>query len=100
MKFEQKISGVSITEFDIEPIFNNNYITLEGCLEKVHKQKSMDWLLDNIRFTLGTDGRWHATLDWDSILKLSIAEKYPGYEKEIIENVGENWLNRYLRFNH
>ena len=41
-----------------------------------------------------------AILDYDTILKLSILEHYPEYEKEMINYFGNEWLKHYIRFNH
>ena len=38
--------------------------------------------------------------DWDTILKISILENYPDYEKELKDYFGESWLKHYIRFNH
>ena len=43
---------------------------------------------------------WCAILDWDSIMKISVLENYPEYEKEFIDYFGEEWLKQYIRFNH
>ena len=100
MKFEPKLSGVRVTGYNIAPIFKSQFITLDGCMLVVKRQETMDWILDTLRFTRGNDGKWHATIDWDSIMKLSILENHPDHEKEMIEYFGENWMNHYIRFNH
>lgn len=104
MKFESKISGTKVTEFEITPIFNKQVISLNDIINANLPQKSMDWILDTIRFTKGQpiDGRpsWWCTLDWDSIYKLSCAKNYPQYVEEFENYFGENWLNQYIRFNH
>lgn len=101
MKFETKISGTRVTDFSIEEIFDSQYITLTECLEKIHRQETMNYLLDTFRFTLSDDGKiWFATIDWDTNYKIAILEKYPEYEKEMIDYFGDNWLNHYIRFNH
>ena len=105
MKFEPKISGTKVTDFDIKPIFDSQFICLEDLVKMDLSQKTMDWLLDTLRFSRGDrvnedDKIWWAIIDWDSIYKLSIIENYPEYEKELLEYFGESWLNHYIRFNH
>lgn len=100
MKFEAKISGTSVTDFDIDPIFKSQLITLAECLEKIHRQETMNWILDTLRFTKGQENDWFATIDWDSITKLTILEKYPEYEAELIDYFGEGWMKHYIRFGH
>lgn len=100
MKFEPKISGTSVTEFDITPIFHQQIVSLAECLKVIQRQESMDFLLDTFRFSLCADGEWRAVLDWDSIMKVSVLENYPDYETKFIVYFGENWLKHYIRFNH
>lgn len=101
MKFETKMSGTRVTDFSIKEIFDSQYITLTECLEKIHRQETMNYLLDTFRFTLSDDGKiWFAIIDWDTNYKIAILEKYPEYEKEMIDYFGDNWLNHYIRFNH
>ncbi|MEE3344674.1 MAG: hypothetical protein VZS44_11310 [Bacilli bacterium] len=100
MKFITKMSGVRVEDYDIIPIFDTQYIDLKSILYKVTRQETMDWILDKLRFTKGTDNNWYTTVDWDTIYKLSVLENYPEYEKEFIDYFGENWINHYIRFNH
>ena len=100
MKFEPKISGTRVEDYEIDPIFTEQHITLKQCIYVVQRQETMDWILDKFRFTKGTDGDWYAILDWDTIMKLSILEKYPEYEKEMVEYFGDSWMKQYIRFNH
>lgn len=100
MKFESKISGTTVTEFSISPIFNNQIISLSQCMEVIKKQETMDFILDTFRFSIDADGEWRAILDWDSIMKISVLEKYPQYEQEFIDYFGEIWLKYYIRFNY
>lgn len=99
---ENKISGWTITGCeDIKLIFDSQIILLSDCLDKITKQKLMDWILDNLRFTKGRDkGIWFCTMDWDTIYKLTIAENYPEIEYELKEHFGEDWFGLYLRFGH
>jgi len=100
MKFEPKISGTRVTDFSIKGIFNSQIISLADCMEKIHRQESMDYLLDTFRFSLCADGQWRAVIDFDSDYKIAILENYPEYEKEMIEYFGDNWVKHYIRFNH
>lgn len=105
MKFEPKISGTKVTDFNITPIFNSQFISLESLLKMDLKQRTMDFILDTFRFSKGEktkedDEIWWGILDWDSIYKLSCIEKYPEYVKEFEEYFGENWFKHYIRFNH
>lgn len=101
MKFEPKMSGTRVTDYSIEEIFDSQYITLTECLEKIHRQETMNYLLDTFRFTVSDDGKiWFAIIDMDTNYKVAILEKYPEYEKEMIDYFGENWLKHHIRFNH
>lgn len=103
MKFEEKISGTKITDFNITPIFDSQTILLSDCQKIVHKQETMNWILDTLRFSKCNENypnEWYAIIDWDSVLKLSILENYPDYEKEMIDYFGKGWLKHYIRFNH
>lgn len=100
MRFEQKMSGTKVMDFDIKRIFNTQIITLKECMEKIHRQETMDFILDTFRFSICTDGEWRAIIDFDTDYKLAIMENYPEYEKEFIDYFGEAWLKHYIRFNH
>lgn len=103
MKFEPKISGTKVTDFEITPIFGSQFIWLSEAMEVMQRQEAMDYLLDTYRFTKGEAEKshdWVAIIDWDTNMKLSIMEHYPEYEKELKEYFGENWLKHYIRFNH
>ena len=105
MTFEAKISGTKVTDFNITPIFNSQYISLESLLKLDLKQETMNFILDTFRFSKGErtkeeDEIWWAILDWDTIYKLSCLEKYPQYVEEFKSYFGENWLKHYIRFNH
>lgn len=103
MTFEPKISGTKVSDFNITPIFESQFVWLSECMEKVQNQKAMDFILDTFRFTRGREEKdhdWCAILDWDSIYKISVLENYPEYEEEIEEYFGEGWLKHYIRFNH
>ena len=107
MKFEEKISGTKVTDFEIKPLFSSQFISLQDVMEKDLSQRTMDWILDNIRFHRGertpenTDKCiWWAILDFDTDLKLAVLENYPDYEKEFINYFGNEWMRHYIRFNH
>lgn len=100
MKFEPKMSGTCVTNFNIEPLFHKQIITLNDCQRLIHRQESMDFLLDTFRFFLCKDGEWRAVIDFDTDYKLAILENYPDYEKEMLDYFRENWLKHYIRFNH
>lgn len=100
MKFTPKMSGTQVTDFQIEPISESQVVELVEMAQKITRQKAMDFLLDEFRFSLGQDGKYRAVLDFDSIYKLSILESYPDYEAEMVAYFGENWLNHYIRFGH
>ena len=106
INFDPKISGVRVTGSEIDEvmhniIFTSQFISLKDCIKKIHRQESMNWLLDTLRFSKGQyAGDWWATIDWDSIAKLTVLEKYPKVEKQFNEYFGDSWMNRYIRFNH
>lgn len=103
MKFEGKISGTKVSEFEITSIFDSQFVWLSEVMEKIQNQKAMDFILDTFRFSKGREEKshdWCAILDWDSIMKISVLENYPEYEKEFIDYFGEEWLKQYIRFNH
>ena len=101
MKFESKISGTKVTDYNIKKkLFSSELISLDECIKKIKRQETMDFLLDTFRFTLGEGGKWYAIINYDTILKASILEYYPEYEKEMKEYFGDDWLKFYIRFNH
>ena len=103
MIFEAKISGTKVTGFDITPIFNKQLILLSEVQKTITQQKTMDFLLDNFRFTKCNEnypGEWYAIIDADTDCKLAIMENYPNYEQEMIAYFGEKWFKHYIRFNH
>ena len=106
IKFTSKISGTRVTGSEIDEVrdnlvFDSQFITLNSIQEKIHRQESMNWILDTLRFTKSADGKnWWATISWDSIAGLTVMEKYPEIEKQFIEYFGDSWMKRYIRFNH
>lgn len=101
INIESKISGWKITNFETEPIFDSEVISLEDCMRKIKRQETMDFILDRFRFSKGVkEGTWFTTIDWDTIMKISIMETNPEEEKQLKEYFGEIWIRNYLRFNH
>ena len=106
MKFEPKISGVKVTDFEIEPIFDSQFISLEDCIKADLKQEVMNFILDKLRFYRGdkkegeTVTPWYCVMDYDTIYKLSVLQNYPQYEQELKNYFGDNWLKYYIRFGH
>jgi hypothetical protein len=105
MKFEPKISGTRVSDFNIKCSLSEQFNFLDDLLTTIKSQKAMDYILDEFRFTRCEgnpkyEGRWYAIFDYDSLYKIAILENYPNYEKEMIEYFGENWLKHYIRFNH
>ena len=103
MKFEPKISGTRVYDFQIEPIFDSQLVTLNECMKKIQHQETMNFILDNFRFSKANEnypGEWYAIFDWDTIMKISVMENYPEYEKELTEYFGNGWTKQYIRFNH
>lgn len=103
MKFEPKMSGTRVSDFNITPIFCSQIVWLSEAMEVIQNAKTMDTLLTNFVFTKGCEEKandWGTILDHDTIMKLSVLENYPEYEKEFIEYFGENWFKHYIRFNH
>lgn len=101
MKFEYKMSGIEITDFEIIPIFKDNFITLKDCIKTIKRQKTMDFILKTFHFYGGiSEESWTAVVSRDDIYKISILENYPNYEEELSNRFGEEWLSYYLRFNH
>lgn len=101
LNIESKMSGWKITGFETKPIFSNQIISLAECIATVKKQETMNYILDTFRFGKGVkEGTWFTTIDWDTIMKLSILETNPEEESQLKEFFGKNWLSTYLRFNH
>lgn len=105
LNIESKISGWSISGYGhLELLFDSQFITLDECAEKVQKQETMNYILDTLRFSKGQNARgekvWFCTMDYDTIYKLTILDKYPHLASELVEYFGGNWLNLYLRFGH
>ena len=101
LNIETKISGWKVTGFETKPIFSSQIISLEECMKAIKRQETMDFILDTFRFSKGMkDGTWFATLDWDTIMKISIMETNPEEEKQLEEHFGKKWFTYYLRFNH
>lgn len=101
IKVESKISGWKITGCETKPIFDSQIVSLEECMKTIKRQETMDFILDTFRFSKGMkEGTWFTTLDWNTIMKISIMETNLEEEKQLVENFGEKWITHYLRFNH
>ena len=100
MKFIPKMSGTRVEDYDIIPLFDNNYFDLKKVAEVVTRQEVMDWILTHVEFNRGSNNNWYGIVDYDTLYKLSILENYPEYEKEMVEHFGDNWMNHYIRFNN
>ena len=101
IKIESKISGWKITGFETKPIFNSQIISLEDCMRTIKRQETMNFILDTFRFSKGVKkGTWFTTIDWDTIMKISIMETNPEEEEQLKEYFGEGWIKYYFRFNH
>ena len=59
MKFEGKISGTKVSEFEITPIFDSQFVWLSEVMEKIQNQKAMDFILDTFRFSKGREEKSH-----------------------------------------
>lgn len=104
MRFEAKMSGTKVTDYEITAVCSD-LLTLKE-IDKF-KTETAQWILDNFFLVKLSDeacikyGCRHAVwVDWDTVMKISILENYPEYEKELSEYFGKNWLKHYLRFNH
>jgi len=100
MNFEPKMSGVKVTDFNIKPIFNSQFVSLEDCIKADLKQETMNFILDTLRFYKGDDNSWYCMMDYDTIYKISILQNYPQYEQELKEYFGDSWIKHYIRFGH
>ena len=103
MKFEPKISGTRVTDFTIERTLKGQFHQLSDLMKTIQRQETMDFILDNFRFTKCNEnypGEWYVIFDGDTLYKIAILENYPEYEKEMIDYFGSNWLQHYIRFNH
>ena len=101
MNIESKISGWKIINFETKPIFDSQVISLENCMRTIKRQETMNFILDTFRFSKGVkEGTWFTTIDWDTIMKISIMETNSEEEKQLKEYFGESWIKHYLRFNH
>lgn len=102
MKFEPKISGVTVT-VNIDCKLKKQINFLSDLMKIIQRQETMDFILDTFRFTKCNESypnEWYAIFDYDTLYKIEILENYPEYEQEMIDYFGKNWLKHYIRFNH
>lgn len=100
LKIKSKIGGWKVTGFETKPVFDNRVLSLEECMKTIKRQETMDFILDTFHFSKGMkEGTWFTTMDWDSIMKISIMETNPEEEKQLEKEFGKNWIKNYLRFN-
>lgn len=104
LKFEPKMSGTSVIGSEANFLFDSQFVSMQEVLDKVHRQETMNWILDTLRFYKGdeVDGKqtWWTTIDFDTLMKLDIMEHHPEEEQQLVEYFGENWMKHYIRFNH
>ena len=82
MKFEPKISGTRVTDFDIKCDLAKQSVFLSEAMKIINRQETMDYLLDTFRFYKCTGehkGDWVAYIDFDTLYKIAILEKYPEF---------------------
>lgn len=105
MKFEPKISGTRVTDFNIKCSLAGQIHFLSELMKEIHQQETMDFILDNFRFFKCGDqekypNEWYVIFDHDTLYKIAILENYPEYKQEMINYFGDGWLKHYIRFNH
>lgn len=104
LQFEAKMSGTKVIGSEANFLFDSQFVSMDEVFVKVHRQETMNWILDTLRFYKGdeVDGRqaWWTTIDFDTLMKLDIMENHPDEEKQLVEYFGENWMKHYIRFNH
>lgn len=104
LQFEAKMSGTKVTGSEANFLFDSQFVSIDEVFVKVHRQETMNWILDTLRFYKGdeVDGKqtWWTTIDFDTLMKLDIMENHQDEEKQLVEYFGENWMKHYIRFNH
>lgn len=107
MKIESKISGWRISDYEINvfPHYGNGIVTLRD-IDKLSK-RSAQWIFDNynlVQFHNGKmDSHFGVLMDGDDVMKVSIMESYPDYEKQLADYFNDSfgdWRKCYLRFGH
>lgn len=103
LQVTSKMSGWKIDGYKhIELMFNSEIVSLKECMEKVQNQETMDYILDNFRFYQSTvdKTKWLTTMDYNTLYKITILDRYPEEKEFLEERFGKKWLNMYLRFGH
>lgn len=105
MKIESCISGWRLTEYDIKPFTSTNSCVIS--LKQIDRLsiRSAQWIFDHYYLVhIGNDPSYGCNygvfMKPDDIMKVSIMENYPEYEKQLTDYFGEKWDTHYLRFNH
>lgn len=107
MKIEPKISGWSISDFNIKifPHYMDEIVTLKD-IDNLSKE-SAQWIFDNynlVAFNKEIVGcHYGVIMSHDDLCKVSIMESYPDLEKELADYFNPafgDWRKCYLRFGH
>ena len=107
MKIESKISGWSISDFNIKifPHLLDEIVTLND-IDKLSK-RSAQWIFDHYNLVgLNPDRagcHFGVIMSHDDICKVSIMEYHPDLEQELADYFNESfgdWRKCYLRFGH
>lgn len=105
MKIKAKMSGWSISDYDIQifPHALDKVVSL-GEIDKLSK-RSAQWILDNYNLVElnaeMTGSNFGVIMSRDDLYKVSIMESYPKLEKELRDFFGAtDWRKCYLRFGH
>ena len=107
MKIEPKISGWSISDFNIKifPHSGDQIVSLND-IDKL-SLRSAQWIFDNYNFVeLNPEAagcHFGVIMSYDDMFKVSIMENYPEIEKELADYFNSSfgdWTKCYLRFGH
>ena len=107
MKIESKISGWSISDFNIKifPHLHSQIVTLND-IDKL-SQRSAQWIFDTynlVELNYENAGcHFGVIMSQDDIRKVSIMEYHPDLEKELADYFNPSfgdWRKCYLRFGH
>lgn len=107
MKIEPKISGWSISDFNVKPFshLGDQIVTLND-IDKL-SLRSAQWIFDTynlVELNPETAGcNFGVLMSYDDIMKVSIMETAPELEEELAAYFNESfgdWRKCYLRFGH